>query len=80
MTQGLKNYLENIFHLSAKYNKTLPLESEKQNSYWKDYIKTYKTHGFIDGYYVNYNSGIKYPLLSYNNIYFVIFINSVFRK
>ena len=36
--------------------------------------------GFIEGYYVNYNSGIKYPLLSYNNVYFVIFINSVFRK
>ncbi len=38
------------------------------------------THGFIEGHYVNYNSGIKYPLLSYSNIYFVIFINSVFRK
>ena len=50
MTQGLKDYLENAFKLNSEENNTLPLESEDQNAYWKDYIKIYKTHGFIDGF------------------------------
>ena len=43
-------------------------------------LSTLRKKAAIEGYYVNYNSGIKYPLLSYNNIYFVIFFNNVFCK